>query len=249
MVERADGTGTQMIKIENRKSKIENSQAFSLIELLVVITIIGVLAAFIIVGLGAVKKWQYLHVAHVELDAIETALENYKAKYGAYPPGNTASPMLNQLYYELSGTIYAKINGTDSYQTLDGASVISTNSVFNAYGVGGFVNCTKGSGEDAISAKNFLPGLKPKQVAYSVTNNSWIQPPSAPLTDILVTSVGGPDNNYQPLNAPDLNPIRYLYPGTNNPNSYDLWVQLVIGGKTNLVCNWSRQVIVNSPLP
>jgi prepilin-type N-terminal cleavage/methylation domain-containing protein len=234
-----------MIKMENRKSKIENSQAFSLIELLVVITIIGVLAGFIIVGLGAVKKWQYLHVARVELETVETALENYKAKYGAYPPGNqfaaTAnySPAMNsQLYYELSGTV--KNNTT--FLTLDGVSQISANNVNTAYGVGGFVNCSKGSIEDSTAAKNFLPNLKPKQYYLNVTNNN------VPTT-VLVTSVGGPDNNYQPLNAPDLNPIRYLYPGTNNPNSYDLWVQLVIGGKTNLICNWSRQVMINSPWP
>ena len=57
------------------------------------------------------------------------------------------------------------------------------------------------------------------------------------------------DDAYQPLKAPGLNPFRYVYPGVNNPSSYDLWVQLVIGGKTNLVCNWSRQVQINSPLP
>jgi hypothetical protein len=28
---------------------------------------------------------------------------------------------------------------------------------------------------------------------------------------------------------------------THNPNSYDLWVDLVIGGKTNRISNWSKQ--------
>jgi hypothetical protein len=35
----------------------------------------------------------------------------------------------------------------------------------------------------------------------------------------------------------------------NNANGYDLWIQLVIGGKTNLISNWSQTVIINSPLP
>jgi hypothetical protein len=61
--------------------------------------------------------------------------------------------------------------------------------------------------------------------------------------------VGGPDQSYQPLAAPGINPFRYVYPGTNNPNSYDLWVQLVISGQTNLVCNWSKQVQINTSLP
>jgi len=65
-----------------------------------------------------------------------------------------------------------------------------------------------------------------------------------------VSSVGGPDAAYQPFfGTPNFNPWRYACPGTNNPNSYDLWVQLVISGRTNLVCNWSKQVQFDSPLP
>ena len=66
---------------------------------------------------------------------------------------------------------------------------------------------------------------------------------------LLLGAVGGPDINYQPLNASGLNPWRYVSPGTNNPTSYDLWIQLVIGGKTNLICNWSKEVQINNPLP
>ena len=48
---------------------------------------------------------------------------------------------------------------------------------------------------------------------------------------------------------PALNPWRYVCPGTNNPGSYDLWIQLSIAGKNNLICNWSEQVQIGSPLP
>ena len=34
-----------------------------------------------------------------------------------------------------------------------------------------------------------------------------------------------------------------------NPNSYDLWIQLVISGKTNLICNWNSTVQFNQPFP
>lgn len=238
---------------ENRKSKIENAQAFTLAELLVVIVIILVLAGVGVVGIGAAKKAQYKHVVRAELEVIEIALENYKTKYGFYPPGNQLSggpnyspAIYSQLYYELAGTV---IDG-GNFVTLDGRSKIAINSVTNAFGVGGFVNCTKGSGEDAIIAKNFLPSLKQKQFNTDVTNNNV-------NTTVLITSVSGPDQNYNPLNFPVIipvyppfpNPIRYVCPGTNNPNSYDLWVQLVISGQTNLICNWSRKVIINSPLP
>jgi hypothetical protein len=133
---------------------------------------------------------------------------------------------------------------------------IAVTDVNSAYGVSGFVNCSKGSGEDAVLAKNFLPGLSSKLIAYNVTN------PPPVSTAILITSVGGPDVNYQPLNAQDVNPIRYVYPGINNPNSYDLWIQLSIGSSfgptganafvvTNkyLVCNWSKSFPKNSAAP
>jgi hypothetical protein len=36
---------------------------------------------------------------------------------------------------------------------------------------------------------------------------------------------------------------------TNNTTSFDLWIQLKIGNKTNLVCNWSKQAQVNTAWP
>ncbi len=64
------------------------SWAFTLIELLVVIAIIGMLAAFTFPVLDAVKTQQYRNAPARKWITIETALENYKAKYGSYPPGN-----------------------------------------------------------------------------------------------------------------------------------------------------------------
>jgi len=144
----------------------------------------------------------------------------------------------SQLYYELSGTT---TNGAE-YVTLDNASRIKVTDVTVAYGVGGFINCGRGGDDDAAKARNFIVGLKPRQI-NSVSNNTVAD------TIEIVASVGGPDLNYLPVGVSGMNPFRYVYPGVNNPSSYDLWVQLVIGGKTNLVCNWSRQVQINSPLP
>ena len=228
------------------------SSAFTLIELLVVIAIMAVLAGFTIPVLAGLKASQYKKVARGELEQLETALENYKAKYGVYPPSNqnpksdytstTNDPsQFSQLYYELSGTSQTTILGVPNFTTLDGSSSIAVAAVNTAYGAGGFVNCTKGTGEDASAAKNFIPGVSPKEIYTLVTNKLM-------ATTILATSVGGPDTTYLPLRASGINPFRYLYPGVNNPGSYDLWVQLVIKGQTNLICNWNRQVQINSPL-
>ena len=67
---------------------------------------------------------------------------------------------------------------------------------------------------------------------------------------LLVASAGGPDPTYQPLGMLDVNPWRYNSSNpTNNPGSYDLYVQLEMSRKSDLICNWDRQVQINSPLP
>ena len=226
---------------------------FTLIELLTVIAVMGILAGFTLVVVSGIEKTKYRSIATAEMSQIENALEDYKAKYGAYPPGNATpagtyalpitSSMFSQLYYELSGVTN---NGT-VFTTLDGSAQIQNNNnlpntdVMKAFGVGGFGNCSIGSGDDAKPARNFLLGWRQNRFASVLDNGVWITN--------LVTSVNGPDAGYKPLGAVNVNPFRYIYPGSNNPSSYDLYVQLVISGKTNLICNWSKSVILNSPLP
>ena len=226
--------------------------AFTLVELLVVMAVIGALAAMLLAVVGGVKKKLYIYNTQAEMAQLETAIERYKAAYGFYPPDNhlnqNNSSLVNQLYYELEGTT----NDGTAYHTLDGSSILSIADATNSFGVGGFINSTKpGSGEDSTKARNFLPDLRTKQIwPYpGYTNNT-----AAVGVNLLIASVGGPDANYLPLGQQDLNPWRYNSSNpTNNPGSYDLWVQLSIGSSTNnpkhyLICNWSKQVQINSPL-
>ena len=64
------------------------SSAFTLIELLTVISIIGVLAALLFPVLKGVKRQQFIRNAQAEMAQLETAIERYKATYGFYPPDN-----------------------------------------------------------------------------------------------------------------------------------------------------------------
>ena len=220
--------------------------AFTLIELLVVMSIIGVLAALLLPVAGAVRKQATIRTAQAEMAQLETAIDRYKSAYGFYPPDNPTYPLVNQLYYELGGTTnIAGLGNSPNYQPLNGGTSLTTNEVAQAFGVSGFMNCTKpNADESSPQARNFLPDLKPRQIG-AVTN-----PPGGVLVTILITSVGGPDRTYTPLNGIDLNPWRYNSSSpTNNLGLYDLWVQLSISGKTNLICNWSKQVQINSPLP
>ena len=234
-----------------RLSTLDPRHAFTLIELLTVIAIIGVIAGFVLVVAGPVKKKQYIFNTQAEMAKLETAIDRYQAAYGFYPPSPTTPPtagnpssLYNQLFYELEGTTG---DGNSSYTNLDGSDIIKAADVPLAFpGIGGFINCTKaGAGEDSPKARNFLPDLKPNQIGRYCTNygNTF-------GVTLIIGSVGGPYAQYQPLVQQDVNPWRYVYPGTNNPNSYDLWIQLVFApGQTNLICNWTKQVQINSPLP
>jgi len=223
---------------------------FTLIELLIVIAVIGTLAALLIPVFAGVTKHSLIYRAQSERDQIETALERYHTYYGFYPPGNAsasannlAPALTNQLYYELEGTT---TNGSAAiaFTTLDSASTVAGTVLPSTFGPGvaGFMNYTKGSGEDLKNAENFFPGIKASQIA------------SNGVVSVLVTSVSS-DANYIPmpgfttLAGRVANPWRYLYPGVRNPSSYDLWIQIEVGGKTNLICNWNSQAQINPALP
>jgi prepilin-type N-terminal cleavage/methylation domain-containing protein len=228
--------------IVNRQSKIVNG--FTLIELLTVISIIGVLAALTFPVLTGIRRQQKIRNAQAEMAQLETAIDRYKAAEGFYPPDNPKDPRYNQLYYELTGTINTN-QTTPAYQSLASGLTVLASDVPNTFFVGGFMNCTKpGGGEDVSAAKNFLPELRPNQ--YGVVSNYNNTVPAT----ILLVSVGGPDPTYKPFGALGVNPWRYNSSNpTNNPGAYDLWVQLSISGRTNLICNWNKQPQLNSPLP
>lgn len=219
--------------------------AFTLLEMLAVIAVIGILVGFLFTVLPGVKRRQYITQARAEMGQLTAAIDNYHAAYGVYPPDNAktanylASARTNQLYYELEGTTNYDSAGTWYFGVLDDPSDrLTTNQLGTYFGVAGLLNSSKfNAGEDARPARNFLHGLRPDQTK---TFNG---------VTLIVTAVGGPDADYQPLGVFGVNPWRYVSPGIHNPSSYDLWIQLVIGAKTNLICNWKQAVQINSPLP
>ncbi len=77
----------EMATINKRTTKATPT-AFTLVELLVVITIIGILAALITVAaIGALKKAQEARIK-AEINQIATAVDDYRNKYTAYPPNS-----------------------------------------------------------------------------------------------------------------------------------------------------------------
>ena len=216
--------------------------AFTLIELLVVIAIIALLAAMIFPLTGAINRSRIGKKTMVELQMLASAIENYKSKYGFFPPDNPGLPSTNQLYFELLGCKATVAGAIMNYETLDGSARFTPGGG-SAFGpkVAGILNTTKpNSDEDAARAQKFLMALKPGNIGELKTG-------PAPGERILVASTAWPqDSGYRidPAVADEtgLNPFNYVSSNpTNNPGGFDLWVDVVISGKTNRFSNWSKK--------
>ena len=227
-------------------------RAFTLIELIVVVSIIALLASLIFPVVGAVNRIKLKKRTQVELMQVETAIETYKSKLGHYPPDNPACHSTNSLYFELLGSVLAtNTSGQAYFKTLDGTAEVLVSDLGNVFGqngpnpnVGGIVNCTQGSGDEGHPATPFVVNLKPAQIGSIHTNGSSV-------AKVLACSVPWPEvtPNYYPAGVPGVNPFCYNSSNpTNNPTTYDLWVDVIIGGKTNRFCNWSADpLIVGAP--
>jgi prepilin-type N-terminal cleavage/methylation domain-containing protein len=227
-------------------AKSAHVTAFTLIELLVVIAIIGILAALVFPVVGVVNRNKQLAVAKTQLQQIQQDIEGYHTKLGYYPPDNPTNVVCNPLYYELMGTTNNQSGGTPAtfYATLDGSAQATTAQLTMYFGVTGIANTsTRAHSDDTGSAaQSYLTHLLPNQVG-KVDDT----PPNQQVL-VLVCPVSWPGNKMPPplsgMNAGALNPWRYnsSHP-TNNTGSFDLWVDLVIGNKTNRICNWSANPI------
>jgi prepilin-type N-terminal cleavage/methylation domain-containing protein len=214
----------------NHPSRIRRSRAFTLVEMLVVMAVIATLAAILFPAFSAFKKSAAIKKARAEMVKVVMAIESYKAQLGHYPPDHVITggvdPLINSLYFELSGTTNTGVD----FETLDRAASIPVTDVKNTFGQAGLVNCTRGGGDDnAQPAHVFLKGLPPSQYGELSAN-----------VRLLTCSIKWPEANGAAITGvPGVNPWRYVSTGpTNNPGHFDLWVDIVLGGKTNRISNW-----------
>lgn len=87
------------------KSKLFPARAkgFSLIELLVTITIIMILMGLAIGGFNFVTQKQALEQAKIQISLLSNALEEYKLDYGEYPPTGDSNSIYKALYWDTDG--------------------------------------------------------------------------------------------------------------------------------------------------
>ncbi|MFN7140068.1 MAG: type II secretion system protein [Limisphaerales bacterium] len=191
---------------------------FTLIEMLTVIAIIGILAALVTgVGVRAANGRKISRV-QADLNNLESVIERYQNDLHFYPPSGER-PELPPLYYELTGMRFQEPN---QYIPLSGGAPVNP----SIFGIGGFAN------SNPETAKNYFSNLKPNQ--FSRTTEG---------VDVLTVPVEGPATPavVEQGSNKQLNTWRYVSNNpTNNPNSFDLWAEIIVGGKTNIIGNWKE---------
>jgi hypothetical protein len=209
----------------------------------VVISIIGVLASLVLGLSGLAGRKSKESRVKMELTRLTTAIENYKSALGFYPPDNrvlinvggrpqyVGMPATNQLFYELSGTVYR--NG--QFHVLGRQEPLSASVIQSWFGSPGFANAAR----DERDVK-FTEEFKASQYRRISVN---------PPIDVLASPVIGPANRTIQISpGVTVNPWLYVSTSpTNNPERYDLWTEVVIGGKTIRVSNWEKDPVVISP--
>lgn len=200
--------------------------AFTLIELLTVIAIIGVVAGLLLSLAGASSRVKVERRVKAELEQLVTAIESYKVKYGSYPPSNPfngpANAQWNSLFYELTGVQRA---GPDYVSPMQPGVALTYSHLTNYFGVPGIVH----------SAPNNAPEpfvrLSPNSLT-PVTNGT----PAIPA--VLVIKVPGD----HPNPGVGINTWKYRVRPRDghNPKTYDLWAEIKGDkpGVTNIIGNW-----------
>jgi prepilin-type N-terminal cleavage/methylation domain-containing protein len=126
-------------------AKHENEAAFSLIEVLIVIAVLGVLATLLIPYISPMREGAQEAVARQQQAELQTALGNWIASTSAQPGGlaaarsayNNAGTKLELLQNYLQEGTYAALNGTGTKVTSAALTGAGASLQFSAWNVGG----------------------------------------------------------------------------------------------------------------
>jgi prepilin-type N-terminal cleavage/methylation domain-containing protein len=240
--------GAPVSRCVGSASPVRSWAAFTLIELLVVISIIGVLASLSVGLTGVATRKSKESRIKAEMTKIINAIENYKSALGFYPPDHAGFPSTNQLFYELSGTIYTNFP-SGQFSAVGRQEPIPATAIESLFNSRGFANAAR----DRRDLK-FSEVFKPSQFK---TIGVPVTPPGQ--VDILAVPVDGPKDRrvYDPsgpvtwvitVNKTRVNPWLYVSTSpTNNPDRFDLWTEVAIGGKAIRFSNWEKDPVVLSP--
>ena len=191
-------------------------RAFTLIELLVVISIIALLAALIVGLAGTANASKVRSRVKVELNGITGAIDKYHKKYGFYPPDRYIMPSgLGPLNSNQVSGLYYELTARTPIPA-------SADNVYTALGLNDTARRKKGTVNSGDEAQNFFQSLPTKSVGKH---------PSNPEAELLTVPAPGPSGAVNPWYYNSSSPI-------HNAESYDLWAEVIINGKTEIIGNW-----------
>jgi prepilin-type N-terminal cleavage/methylation domain-containing protein len=204
--------------------------AFTLIEIITVIAIMGIVAATILTGGQYASKIKMETAVKAEREKLQTMIDNYQAKLNFYPPdnGNLAglSPAVtlamyksltasNALIYELTG-----VTNTNSTQ-----AIIFTGDIISLSAGGPFAkyfNRTGIANADASEPQNFFkPAPRPQD--YTNFPGTSATGSEAALGLLVPAQLIKTQPNFWHYDASS--------PRRHNQNSYDLWGEFQVGTK------------------
>lgn len=217
------------------QSSVRETAAFTLVELLVVIAIIGLLAALVVSLAGVATVKARTSRVQGEMSALVTAIEQYHKDKGYYPPDNTNNIAVVSLYYELTGAIQTNVSGVSHFITAQQEN-LSTTEMTNVFNVGGILNSSSDPTQPAV---NYLRA----SVSAGRTAGFYVTGSSGDTFTLLGIPVPGDTNglNYTLARGQLITPWHYVATNpTNNPATFDLWMDVKWSGKTNRISNWSQ---------
>ncbi len=207
------------------------AQAFTLVELLVVISIIGIIAAMVVGVMGPAANKRDQAAVEAQKAKLILALEDYKGKFGSYPPDRpgvtVANAHWNPLAYELGGV---RRSGVNFVSESDPTHVVDPAMLGSYFGLTGLLNATPAATVRGKSFLNLKGGTGKTADFVLITNGA----PGITLPVMLLKVAAD-----HPTLADNVWRYRSYPANGHNPKSYDLWAEIKkSGNSTNTISNW-----------
>jgi prepilin-type N-terminal cleavage/methylation domain-containing protein len=185
------------VSTRGRHSSFSLRGGFTLIELIVVITVIVILAGLVLSTVGYVQKKAARSRAETEIAAIAAACESYKADNGVYPSN-------------------LDTNALNARTDLDPSAVGYSNASLFLYEK--LMGVTTGNRSEVPSTRTYMT-FKPSQLAPADQNQpvQFIRDPFG--NSYGYSTAGNPQSNPNPIGSPGYNPTFDLWSTAGVPPS------------------------------
>ena len=225
----------------SKDREIRTEGAFTLIELLTVIAIIGVLAALIVPLSGVATAKMRVGRVQAELNNLTTMIESYRYELGGYPPDHgllsrtkTNEPLWrvrlqrSPLYYELSGAVFTN----NLFRVMGTREDVTPPQLTAYFGVNGVQNSARAARDIPYRAGSFQTSDYKELDELGTGMRVKLLAVPAPGPSMLKAAGGGGTFNTWFYDASSTN--------RHNLKSYDLWAEVNVRGQVQVIGNWAQ---------